>query len=182
MAKKGNNSKSWQLAYELEGAAFGTADGVICLLGLIFGVAIATQSTSLIIIAAMAGGIADAFGNSIGFFISQSTERGVQIQRKKRGHETHIHTKQETILNAVFSFVATITVLFILILPFLLFSIWTALVMASAMGIVILFALGFIVAKLTNENQLKTAVTFVLLGIAGVVVGYVVGSLFKVNA
>ena len=176
-----NNKKNngWQLAYELEGAAFGIADGVICILGLIFGVAIATQNTNLTIIAALAGGVADAFGNSIGFFISQSTERGVQIQRKKGGEETHIHTKQETILNAVFSFIATIIVLGVLLFPFLIFNIWNALVMTTAIGILILFFLGIFVAKLTGENQIKTAAIFIILGIVGAVIGYFIGSLFK---
>jgi len=183
MAKKGknNNNKGWHLAYELEGVAFGTADGVICTLGLIFGVAIATNNISLIIISAVAGGVANSFANSIGVFISQSAERGVQMQRKEIGHETHVHTKQETVLNAAFSFIASLAVLSILLLPFLIFNIGTALILTSILGIVILFTLGFMIAKLTRENRMKTAVIFVLLGIAGVVVGYIIGSLFKVN-
>ena len=178
-----NNKKNngWQLAYELEGAAFGAADGVICILGLIFGVAIATQNTTLILIAALAGGVADAFGNSIGFFISQSTERGVQIQRKKGGEVTHVHTKQETILNSVFSFIATLIVLGILLFPFILFSIGDALIMTTALGVLILFFLGIFVAKLTGENQIKTAAIFILLGISGAAVGYFIGSLFKIS-
>jgi len=172
--------KKLGIAPELEGMAFGIADGVICILGLIFGVAIATQSTTLIIIAALAGGVADAFGNSIGFFISQSAERGVQMQRKKRGNVTNIHTKQETIMNAVFSFVATIVMLFILLSPFLVLNMWSALIVTSSIGVLILFVLGFFIAKLTGEDSLRTAIIFVILGIAGVAVGYFIGSLFKI--
>ena len=180
MPKK-NGKNNLMLAYELEGAAFGVADGVICILGLIFGVAIATQSPQFVIIAAIAGGVADAFGNSIGFFISQSAERGVQIQRKKGGEVTHVHTKQETILNAVFSFIATLVVLGILVLPFLILNMSQALIMTTVLGIIILFIHGFLIAKLTDEHQLRLAVIFVLLGMAGVAIGYFIGSLFKVH-
>jgi VIT1/CCC1 family predicted Fe2+/Mn2+ transporter len=52
--------------------------------------------------------------------------------------------------------------------------------MTTALGILILFFLGIFVAKLTGENQIKTAATFIILGIAGAAVGYFIGSLFKI--
>ena len=69
--------------YGMEGVAFGLTDGIICFLGIIIGVAEATQNVRLVVIAGIVSGIADALGNSIGFFVSQSTERGVQIHHKK---------------------------------------------------------------------------------------------------
>ncbi|MCW4019635.1 MAG: VIT1/CCC1 transporter family protein, partial [Candidatus Bathyarchaeota archaeon] len=63
--------------YGVEGLAFGLADGIICFLGIIIGVAEATQDVRMVMISGIVGGIADALGNSFGFFISQSTERGV---------------------------------------------------------------------------------------------------------
>jgi VIT1/CCC1 family predicted Fe2+/Mn2+ transporter len=62
-------------SYRLEGIAFGLADGLIMCLGLIIGVAEVTFETRLVIITGIIGGFANAFGNSIGFFMSQSAER-----------------------------------------------------------------------------------------------------------
>ena len=58
-------------SYRLEGIAFGLADGLIMCLGLIIGVAEVTSNTRLVIITGIIGGFANAFGNSIGFFMSQ---------------------------------------------------------------------------------------------------------------
>jgi predicted membrane protein (TIGR00267 family) len=72
-------------------------------------------------------------------------------------------------------------VLGVLLFPFLIFNIWNALVVTTALGILILFFLGIFVAKLTGENQIKTAATFIILGIAGAAIGYFIGSLFKIS-
>ncbi|MEM2974434.1 MAG: VIT1/CCC1 transporter family protein [Candidatus Micrarchaeia archaeon] len=165
---------------KLEGAAFGIADGIICILGLIFGVAIATQNAWLIIIAAVAGGVADALGNSIGFFISQSAERGVQIQMRRDGRKVHVHTKLETVESAVFSFVATIIVLCVLVLPFVFLDINSALLATSVIGMAVLFILGTCIGGLAGEDRLGQALLFVALGAAGVTVGFLVGYLFKI--
>lgn len=75
--KRNESSKYW-----MEGVAFGLADGIICCLGIVIGVAEATinlpllERRSLILASRILGGL---FGNSIGFFLSQETERSVQI-------------------------------------------------------------------------------------------------------
>jgi len=69
-------------SYRLEGIAFGLADSLIMCLGLTIGVAEATSDTQLVIITGIIGGFANAFGNSIGFFMSQSAERALQIRAR----------------------------------------------------------------------------------------------------
>ena len=83
-------------SYRLEGIAFGLADGLIMSLGLIIGVAEATTDPRLVIIAGVIGGFANAFGNSIGFYMSQSAERGLQIlEIVEHGVTTNVHSKTE---------------------------------------------------------------------------------------
>ena len=62
----------------LEGAAFGTTDGIICSLGTIIGAAAATNSSSLAIIAGVLAGVSNSFANGVGMYVSQATERGLQ--------------------------------------------------------------------------------------------------------
>jgi hypothetical protein len=78
----------------IEAISFGLTDGIICFLGIIVGVAAATRNPTLVIVATISGGIADALGNSVGFFVSQSTERAKKIHDvRDHGIETQIHTK-----------------------------------------------------------------------------------------
>lgn len=71
----------------LERIAFGLIDGIICIKGLAIGITKSTRDPMLMVIAGLIGGIADSFGNSIGFYISQATERSVQIFTAKKGNE-----------------------------------------------------------------------------------------------
>ena len=94
----------------LEGAAFGTTDGIICSLGTIIGAAAATRSSSLAIIAGVLAGVSNSFANGIGMYISQSTERGLQKAQVAEGERTHVHSVHENVVNAVASFCATVLV------------------------------------------------------------------------
>jgi len=166
--------------YGLEGVAFGLADGIICFIGIIIGVAVATQSVRLVVISGIIGGIADALGNSFGFFISQSAERGVQISNvEEYGQELRVHSKKEVLMSAVLSFGATILALVFLIFPFLFLSIFPAVASTFLIGSLALFILGRYVAKMSRESTFKTGLKFALLGISGAIVSYLVGDLLR---
>lgn len=84
----------------------------------IVGVAVATYDSALVPITGNVGGVADALGNSIGFFVSQATERAVQIRASENGENTHIHSKQEVYMSGVFSFLSTLAALILVLFPF----------------------------------------------------------------
>ena len=166
--------------YGMEGVAFGLADGIVCFLGIIIGVAEATLDVRLVVITGIVGGIADALGNSIGFFISQSTERGAQIHSlEEHGENVRVHSHREVWMSGVLSFVATIAALVILIVPFLFLNLSAALVSTFVIGILVLFFLGRYVGKMGGENPLKTGLKYAALGVAGAVVSYFVGDSLK---
>jgi len=169
-----------ETAYRMEGVAFGLADGIICFLGLTIGVAEATSDPTLVIISGIIGGIANAFGNSIGFFISQSTERGVQIhETEEHGVKTRIHSKREVFMSGVFTFMATILALVVLVSPFLFFDIPTAIVVTFSLGMVLVFILGSYVGELSRENPYKTGLKYAVLGIVGAVISFFIGDFLK---
>jgi predicted membrane protein (TIGR00267 family) len=163
-----------------QGAAFGLADGVICILGMIIGSAVATWDLRIIVVAAVTGGIADALGNAIGFYLSELSERGLQIHDVHQGGNSSIHSMGEVIMSGIFSFLATILVLVLLLVPFVFLGIGNALMSASAEGIIILFLLGIYVAKLSRESPLRTAIKYVVLGIIGALFSYLVGDVLKI--
>ncbi len=166
--------------YRMEGIAFGLVDGIICLIGLIIGVAEATSNPIIVIISGIIGGLSDAFGNSIGFFISQSTERSVQIhEAKEHGINTRIHSKKEVWMSGVFSFLSTVFVLIILLPPFLFFNINMAIIITFSIGIILSFLLGFYVGKLSKESPYKNGFKYVILTIIGAIVSYLIGDFLK---
>ncbi len=164
---------------ELEGFAFGLADGIICFLAIIIGVLAATGSAKLVIIAAIVGGIADAFGNSIGFYISQKMEKGVQTHDRKMKKTNFVHSEKEVIMNGVFSFISTVLVLVMVIAPFFFLDMWEAATVSTAISILMLAGIGYYTAGLSGESKLKTALTFVFLGMLGAFASWLVGSWLK---
>jgi len=165
--------------HQLEGAAFGLADGVICALGMLIGVAAATSNPSSVIVVGIVGGVADAFGNSIGFYISQSTERGVQRHEERKGKAVRVHSRSEVLLNGVMSFVATVFIFALLVLPFVVVPIATAMYVSFVLGIFLLFVFGAYVARISQENWIKLGVEYALLGMVGAFLSWFVGLQLK---
>ena len=164
----------------LEGTAFGVTDGVICFSGLAIGVARSTLNPTLVVIATLVGGIADAFANAIGFYISQTTERNVQIHDNERGIQTHVHSKREVLMNGVFTFVSSLTVLLVLVSPFMIFNLWSAVTIMLALGIVITFALGAYCARINGENPIKSGAKYSCLTLIGAVLSYSLGEVLGI--
>ena len=150
-------------------------DGVICALGMIVGTAAATSDPRAVIMVGLVGGVADAFGNSIGFYISQSAERGVQKNEVRGGKRTRVHTTSENIMNGVASFISTIVIFTIIVAPYLIFPLGTAIWVSFIVGLGMLALLGAYVAGLSRENRLTTALEYAVLGLVGAVVSYLVG-------
>jgi len=159
-------------SYRLEGIAFGLADGLIMCLGLIIGVAEATSDTRLVIITGVIGGFANAFGNSIGFFMSQSAERALQIQTTEHGSTTRIHSKREIFTNSLFSFASTIVATLVLLFPFTCFSMSHAAITTFIIGTTMAFILGSYVGKISRENPYKTGLKYALLAVLGALISH----------
>jgi len=166
----GNSEQS----YRLEGIAFGLADGLIMCLGLIIGVAEVTSDTRFVIITGIIGGFANAFGNSIGFFMSQSAERALQIQTINHGVTTRIHSKREVLVNSLFSFSATIAAVLILLSPFTCLGMSHATIFTFIVGIVMAFVLGSYIGKISHESFYKEGLKYALLAILGAVVSHLI--------
>jgi predicted membrane protein (TIGR00267 family) len=175
------DNQKFELHYLMESIAFGLTDGIICFLGIIVGVARATSDPTIVIIASIAGGIADALGNSVGFFISQTTERAVQMYGVEQGTESRVHSKKEVWMSGVFSFLATILALVLLISPFRLFpDIWNATYVSFTIGTIMSFILGSYVGKIAKENPYKSGLKYAVITIAGALVAYFVGEILDI--
>ena len=170
--------KTHETSYRLEGIAFGLADGLIMSLGLIVGVAEATADARLVMIAGVIGGFANAFGNSIGFFMSQSAERGLQIHEvTEHSVKTKVHTQREIYLNSLFAFAFSIIISIVLLFPFILFGMTTAVIVAFVLGVLVAFALGIYVGKISNENRWTCGLKYAIIALMGAIVSHLVAEL-----
>ena len=162
----------------MEGIAFGLADGLIMCLGLIIGVAEVTSDTQLVLITGIIGGFANAFGNSIGFFMSQSAERALQVhETKEHGATTRIHTKREIFTNTFFAFASTITAVLVLLSPFTVLHMNHATILTFLIGTIMAFILGSYVGKTSHENPHKEGLKYALLAILGAIISHLIADL-----
>jgi predicted membrane protein (TIGR00267 family) len=167
--------------YCLEGIAFGLADGLIMCLGLIIGVAEATSNAQLVIVTGIIGGFANAFGNSIGFFMSQSAERALQIhETKDHGVTTRIHSKKEVLRNSLFAFVSTIAATLVLLPPFACLSMNYATILTFIIGTAMAFILGSYVGKISHENVYKTGLKYAFLAVLGAIISHYIADLIQI--
>jgi len=178
--KRNESPKYW-----MEGVAFGLADGIICCLGLVIGVAEATvnlpllERRSLILASGILGGLANAFGNSIGFFLSQETERSVQIHEEELGMKTRVHTKREVLMSGILSFLSTLLALLVLITPFIFLNIEISIVLTFILGIILSSSMGSYVGKMSKQNPLKTGLKYAVLAVVGALVSHAIGDLLS---
>lgn len=158
----------------LEGGSFGFVDGVICSFGLIAGLTAATQNSTIILISGFLAGLSDSFGNSIGFFMSQKSEKTVQTIRNKRNKE-HIHSEEEVFMSGLSSFLSTIITYALMLFPFLFLEINSALVLSLVMAIVLVFSLGAYNAVLLKKDAIKEGLFYVSITLVTAIISYAVG-------
>jgi predicted membrane protein (TIGR00267 family) len=167
--------KSIDLVEGFQGVAFGTMDGLITILGVVIGIATATESSAIVIISGIVVGIANSFGNSFGFYASELAERGEHIHENQ-----HVSSMAETRRSTVLAFITSLASMTVLIIPFaLLTNLSYAMTVSLTVALVMLFGLGALVGKLSREDPWRFGIRYVLLGLIGAALSFVVGSILK---
>ena len=162
-----------------QGIAFGLVDGLITMLGIIIGISRATSDPRLVILAGIVGGVSNGFANSIGLYASELAERGQQIQARKRGEESHVHTLNEILIASGLAFVSCLVALVLPIVPFFYFSINTAIMIAFVVSTALLFILGFEVGRVSYESRLRMGLQYAFAGVFGAIICYWVGDMLQ---
>ena len=172
------------LEHYFQGIAFGLMDGLIVLLGLLIGLSEATGEARIVIIGGIIGGIANSFGNAIGFYTSESAERGQQLnfykEKKARASHQFIHSHADILFSALAAFFSTLAALVLPIAPFFaLPSLGQAMVLSACIAIIMLAALGYFIGKMSEGNGWTSSVKYVALGFVGAGLGFFVGDVLK---
>jgi predicted membrane protein (TIGR00267 family) len=158
-----------------QGVAFGTMDGLITIVGVVIGIATATDSSAIVVISGVVAGVANAFGNSIGFYASELAERAEHIHENQ-----HVSSMVETRRSTLLSFVSSLASMIVPVVPFaLLRDLQLAMIVSLTVALATLFVLGALVGKLSRENLWRFGLRYALLGLAGAVLSFVVGGFLK---
>jgi len=154
-----------------QGVAFGTMDGLITILGVVIGIASATQNSELVVISGFVAGLANAFGNSFGFYASELAERAEHIQENQ-----HVSSMAETRRSTLLAFVHSIASTLVIVAPFVILGLMYAMITSLILALVLLFALGALVGKFSHASPWKFGIRYVLLGLAGATLSFMVGA------
>ena len=153
-----------------QGVAFGTMDGLITILGVVIGIASATENSGAVVITGLVAGLANAFGNTFGFYASELAERAEHIQENQ-----HISSMTETRRSTFFAFVHSLASTIVIVAPFALLGLTSAMTASLILALALLFALGALVGKFSHASPWRFGIRYVLLGLAGAALSFVVG-------
>ena len=120
------------------GFSFGITSGIITTLGLIVGLHAGTHSKPVIIGGILTIAIADAFSDAIGIHISEESESR--------------HTVKEIWSSTISTFLTKFVFAMTFIIPVLLFSLGTAIIVSIVWGLSLLGIFSFYIA---NEQKVK---------------------------
>lgn len=160
-----------RLVEGFHGMAFGMVDGLIALLGVVIGVASATNSSEIVILSGVVVGLTNAFGNSIGFYASELAEQGEHLQENME-----VSSWAEVKRSTVLAFIASLFSVLVLVPPFLFMSTKSAMILSVITSTLLLYALGSLVGRYSKRSSLKYGFTYVLLGLAGAGFAYMIGT------
>ncbi len=146
-----------------QGMTFGVMDAIINVVGILIGLSVIGNKTT-VILGIIVAGLANSFGNAAGFHVSEETEG--------------IHTRREVWLSTTQAFAGTFLVTILLLLPPLFLDIFTGIVISVAMGISLLIGLGVFVGKRLNFERKQIfhlALEYLVIGIFVIIISYMLG-------
>ncbi|MBW1775988.1 MAG: hypothetical protein JRI76_06765 [Deltaproteobacteria bacterium] len=123
------------------GISFGLTSAVITTLGLMVGLTSGTHSRVVVLAGILTIAIADAFSDALGIHISEEAK--------------NVHTPAQIWVATLATFLAKFLFAMTFLVPVLLFSLFTAVLISICWGMLILTILSYIIAKAQNEPPWK---------------------------
>jgi VIT1/CCC1 family predicted Fe2+/Mn2+ transporter len=150
------------------GFSFGLTSGIITTLGLMVGLHSGTHSKLVVIGGILTIAIADAFSDALGIHVSEESENK--------------HSVKEIWESTIFTFVAKFVFAMTFLVPILLFSLGTAIVVSIAWGLSTLSIFSLYIAKEQGEKSWKVVGEHLVIAVVVIIithnVGHWIGSTF----
>jgi predicted membrane protein (TIGR00267 family) len=149
----------------------GTIDGLLAVLGIIVGIATSNADTSIIIKAALGGGIALCLTNGIGSYLAESAVEYGRISSVEKAilqdlKDTRVEklARKKIIRDAIIHGGASFMGSLIPVMPFFIFDKGTATLTSIIFSLVGLVILGLYSGKISKQSYIKSVVRMVTLG------------------
>lgn len=179
-----------KLSSKLKDIILGGQDGLVNVLGLVLGVAGATNDTRIILISGLAGTFAESISMGAVAYTSSKAARDYYLSEHEKNSKNKkiiktisekLHVCPEEYSNPLMNgfivgFSAIIGSLIPLI-PFIVMSVRNGIYSSITISFFVLFFIGAIKAKLTIGDWKRSGLEMGLIGIAAAIVGYLIGIL-----
>jgi VIT1/CCC1 family predicted Fe2+/Mn2+ transporter len=154
----------------ITGISFGLTSAVITTLGMIVGLNTATSSKLAVVAGIIIMAIADGLSDAMGLHLVEEAEMEKGMAK---------HNQKEIWLTTIFTFLSVSGFSLTFVIPILIFSLKTAILIAILWGMLLLIALNFYIAKTKRENPIKPICEHILLALFVIIISYFVGSLIR---
>ncbi len=145
----------------LQGATFGIMEGLVMVMGMLFGLGFSGVEKSVIILVIILTAFADGVANTSAFYVSEETET--------------FHTKREITKSALFTFIGTVIAFSIPMIPIMLLPLFEAIIAGTVVAAIMLVFLGYFVGKIANRNWKILSVKYLIIGMVATIITYLAG-------
>jgi VIT1/CCC1 family predicted Fe2+/Mn2+ transporter len=143
------------------GITFGLTSAVITTLGLMVGLHSGTHSTVVVLGGILTIAIADAFSDALGIHVSEEAE--------------NVHTARQIWAATIATFLAKFLFALTFVIPVLLLSLSTAIVVSLIWGMLILAILSYSMARSQGENPWKVVCEHIFIALVVIGITHLVG-------
>ena len=144
-----------------KGFSFGLTSGIITTLGLIVGLHASTHSSIIIIGGILVIAIADALSDAMGIHISEESENK--------------HTTKQIWESTIATFLSKFVFALTFIIPILLFSLSTAIIISIIWGLLLIALFSIYIAKQQNIKPYKVVIEHLLIAIVVIIITHYIG-------
>ena len=148
------------------GISFGLTSGIITTLGLIIGLNASTGSRLAVIAGILTIAVADACSDAMGIHISEESENK--------------HTTKEIWQSTIATFLTKFIVASSFALPFIVFPIASAMIVAISWGLLLLILFNYLLAKQENKKPMEVIGEHLTIAIIVIAITQIVGSTIKI--
>ena len=154
-------------ALYLRSVIFGINDSLVSTVGFLAGISVAGVPKATIALTGIVYAFVEAFSMAMGDFLSE--ESAEEYMSKSSVNE------RPSVIAAIFMFISCVLASLIPLIPYIIFTSGTALIVSICLSVISLFAVGMASARFSRLPMLWRGARMALLGGAAIVMGIAIG-------
>ncbi|MBI4173230.1 MAG: VIT1/CCC1 transporter family protein [Candidatus Aenigmarchaeota archaeon] len=151
----------------------GGQDGVVNVLGIVLGVAVATQDSRIVIIAGIAATFAESVSMGAVSYTSSRAQREVYASMRRKSIPVEWESPMR---NGIVTLFSTFAGSFVPVAAFFVLPIWPAVWTSLILSTLFLFFMGAVEGSLTKRSKLRSGTELAIIGLVAAIVGYLIGA------